>query len=202
MAPIFAIYLVWAVWCVTWFAATLWVSPTIKRAGVLGELLYRVLGIVGFVLLFGFYSNHYDMVYRFWRTPSGDFGWAMVALVVAGFAFSWWARATLGPLWSGTITRKNNHRIVDTGPYALVRHPLYIGITISVLATAIVHGTPTSFLGAALMALGFYSKARQEERFLRKELGPEAYDAYAKRVPMLVPFPKRAGIAHNVANKG
>jgi protein-S-isoprenylcysteine O-methyltransferase Ste14 len=188
MAPIFAIYLVWAVWLVTWFVAALWVGPTIKRAGVLREFLYRVLGIVGFVLLFGFYFNRYDMVYRFWRTPSGNFGWAMVALVAAGFAFCSWARVRLGPLWSGTITRKDNHRIVDTGPYALVRHPIYIGIMISVFATAIVYGTPTSFLGAALMALGFYTKARQEERFLRKELGPEAYDAYEKRVPMFVPF--------------
>ena len=198
MAPIFAIYLIWAVWAATWFVAALWVSPAIRRAGVLGELLYRVLGIVGFVLLFGFYSNRYDMIYRFWRTPSGNFGWAMAALVVAGFALAWWARVHLGPLWSGTITRKHDHHIVDTGPYALVRHPIYIGIALSVLATAIVQGTPTSFLGAVLMTLGFYEKARLEERFLRKELGPEAYDAYAKRVPMLVPFLKRADAAKRV----
>jgi protein-S-isoprenylcysteine O-methyltransferase Ste14 len=188
MAPIFTIYLVWAAWLVTWFAAALWASPTIKRTGFLSEFLYRVNGIVGFVLLIGFYSNHFDMVYRFWRTPTGTFGWAMVALVAAGFTFSWWARALLGPLWSGTITRKNNHRVVDTGPYAVVRHPIYTGISLSVLATAVAHGTPTSFLGAALMVLGFYAKARLEERFLRKELGPEPYDAYARHVPMLVPF--------------
>ena len=191
MTPLVAIYLVWAVWAVTWFVAALWVGPTIRRAGVLGELLYRVLGIVGFVLLFGFYSNRFDMIYRFWRTPSGNFGWAMTVLVVAGFALAWWARVHLGPLWSGTITRKRDHRIVDTGPYALVRHPIYIGISLSVFATAIVYGTPTSFLGAALMMLGFYAKARLEEGFLRKEMGPEAYDAYAKRVPMLVPFLNR-----------
>ena len=188
MAPIFAIYLVWTVWLVSWFAAALWVGPTIKRAGVLGELLYRVLGIVGFVLLFGFYINRYDMVYRFWRTPTGALGWAMVALVVAGFAFCWWARVHLGSLWSGTITRKNNYCVVDTGPYALVRHPIYTGMTLSVFATAIVQGTPTSVLGATLMVLSYYTKARLEERFLREELGPGAYDAYAKRVPMLMPF--------------
>jgi protein-S-isoprenylcysteine O-methyltransferase Ste14 len=70
----------------------------------------------------------------------------------------------------------------------LVRHPIYAGIVLATLATAVVSGTPSSFLGAALMTLGWYVKARIEEHFLREELGPEAYDSYARRVPMLVPF--------------
>jgi protein-S-isoprenylcysteine O-methyltransferase Ste14 len=191
MAPVFAIYLVWAAFVVTWFAATPWITPTIKRAGVLRGLLYWVLAIVGFFLLFGFYSNRYDMVYRFWRTLNGVLGWAMMALVVAGFAFTWWARVHLGPLWADPVTRKNNHRAAETGPYALVRHPVYTGLMLAAFATAIALGTPSSFVGAALMTAGWYVKAQMEERFLREELGPEAFDAYAKRVPLLVPFSNR-----------
>ena len=146
------------------------------------------MGIAGFLLLFGFYTSRYDIVYRLWRTPTGVLGWTMVGLAVAGFAFCWWARLQLGSLWSGTITRKHDHRVVETGPYALVRHPIYTGLTLSVIATDVVQGTPTSFLGAALMVAAYYIKARLEERFLRQELGPQAYGAYAKRVAMLVPF--------------
>ena len=188
MAPIFAIYLVWAFWLVSWWTAALWAGVTVKRAGLADELLYRVLGFVGFILLFGFFSNHYDMVYRFWRTPTGTFGWTLAALVTVGFAFTWWARIQLGTLWSSSVTHKSDHHVVNSGPYAIVRHPIYTGILLAVLATAFAYGTPSSFLGAALAALSFYIKARLEERFLRQELGPQAYGAYAKRVAMLVPF--------------
>jgi len=198
MAPLVAIYLLWGVWLLSWITARIWIAPTIKRAGVVPEILYRIVILAGIVLLFGLYSTGFEMKYRFWDPLRGVPGWVMLAPVLTGLAFSWWARAFLGPLWSGSITRKNNHRIVDTGPYALVRHPIYAGIILSLFATAVVLGTPTSFAGVALMVLAFYAKARREERYLREELGPEAYDAYAKRVPMLVPHLKRAGAAKRV----
>ena len=93
-------------------------------------------------------------------------------------------------VWSRWVVRKADHRIIQTGPYALVRHPIYTGISLAMLATAVMLGTAFSYLGAALFTLSFYLKARLEERFLREELGAEAYDAYARRVPMLVPFLK------------
>ena len=188
MAPIIAIYVVWAGWMVSWWTAAVWANPAVKHASLLQEIPHRLLTLAGAILLFGLYSNSYELTHRLWHTLTGWFGWVMVALAVLGFAFSWWARIHMGRLWSGTITRKTNHHVVDTGPYALVRHPIYAGIALATLATAIVSGTPSSFLGFVLMTLGWFVKARIEERFLREELGPEAYDSYARRVPMLVPF--------------
>ena len=189
MAPIVAIYVVWAGWMVSWWTAAVWANPAVKHASLFQEIPHRLLTVAGAILLFGFYSNHYDLHYQLWQHPlNGVAGWTMAVLVFAGFAFSWWARIHLGRLWSGTITRKTNHHVVDTGPYGLVRHPIYTGIALAVLATAIVSGTPSSFAGAALMIAGWYLKARTEEHFLREELGPEAYDSYARRVPMVVPF--------------
>jgi protein-S-isoprenylcysteine O-methyltransferase Ste14 len=107
---------------------------------------------------------------------------------VAGFAFAWWARIYLGTLWSGQVTLKPDHHIVDTGPYALVRHPIYTGILTAVLATMAAKGTLPGVAGAAIILVGVWMKARIEERWLRQELGAEAYDGYARRVPMLVPF--------------
>jgi protein-S-isoprenylcysteine O-methyltransferase Ste14 len=112
----------------------------------------------------------------------------MVAPAAASLLLTWWARVHLGRLWSDWITRKAGHHIVDTGPYRLVRHPIYSGLIAAAFATAIEKGTSFALLGAAIMSLAFYSKARREERFLRRELGEDAYDTYARKTAMLVPF--------------
>jgi len=83
---------------------------------------------------------------------------------------------------------KAGHQVVSTGPYGLVRHPIYSGLIFAVLATALQKGTRFAVLAVAVVTLAFSAKARREERFLRKELGEDAYDAYARKTPMLVPF--------------
>ena len=109
-------------------------------------------------------------------------------MTISGFAIAWWARVTLGRLWSGSVTRKVDHKIISVGPYRLVRHPIYSGLLLSVAATAALRGTVAAVLGAAAIGIGLFVKARVEERFLRNELGSERYDGYARRVPMLVPL--------------
>jgi protein-S-isoprenylcysteine O-methyltransferase Ste14 len=167
-------------------AEALWSSPAVKGAGVGRQLGYRFIVLVGVVLLFGFYHHDASSEIVVWRTTDRA-AWALDAVVAAGFAFTWWARVHLGRLWSSRVTRKEGHHVVDTGPYALVRHPIYSGIILASIATATLRGTAAAGAGAARLSYGWYVKARIEERFLRSELGP-AYDDYAKRVPMLIPF--------------
>jgi protein-S-isoprenylcysteine O-methyltransferase Ste14 len=91
------------------------------------------------------------------------------------------------------VTVKADHRVVDSGPYRIVRHPIYTGILLAVYATAALKGTVLGLVSAAIITLGIWMKARLEEGFLRGELGADAYDAYRRRVPMLLPFgPKGA----------
>ncbi len=198
MGPGAAIFIPWTVWAVTWIAAALWANRTLKRPGIGQEWLYRVVTLAGFVLLLGFagkYSQGHLAIYplggalgeRLWLLPR-NIGWAMVCLATAGFLFAWWARIYLGRLWSGSITRKEGHRVVDTGPYRFVRHPIYTGIIAAGIATAAVNGNGRSIAGALLLIIGYWLKARIEERFLRAELGAEAYDAYARKTAMLIPF--------------
>ena len=72
----------------------------------------------------------------------GDYGaYALVGVMLVGLALTWWARMQLGRLWSSAITRKEEHRLVETGPYALVRHPIYTGIITALLATAAIEAT-------------------------------------------------------------
>jgi protein-S-isoprenylcysteine O-methyltransferase Ste14 len=202
--PDAAIYIPWDIWVVSWMVASLWTARTIKRHGVGGDLLYRCLTLGGFVLLLApalrKSGGHIEIVNwtgilgaQIWPLPPLAVGWTMVALAAAGFLFAWWARIYLGRLWSGTITHKEGHVVVDKGPYRIVRHPIYTGIIAASVATVVTTGTLHALLGAVMLIVGYWLKARLEERFLRKELGPEAYDSYRRRVPMLVPFgPKSA----------
>jgi protein-S-isoprenylcysteine O-methyltransferase Ste14 len=204
LGPEAAIYLVWLVWVVSWIVAAAWSSRAQSRPGLGVEAAYRGLHVVGIVLLFFTASHAPGATGRPWEprftvpmppawtpplwTLPRAAAWGCVALSIAGFAFAWWARIHLGTLWSGSITRKADHRIVDTGPYGLVRHPIYTGVILALVGLAAMKATPAALLGAALITLSFWLKARFEEGFLSAELGQEAYAAYRRRVPMLVPF--------------
>ena len=142
------------------------------------ETLYRVLTVVGVALVFG-YNRFFSSERELWVTPM-PLGWSLVGLTVAGFLFCWWARLHLGRMWSSSVTRKSDHHIVDTGPYAFVRHPIYTGIITASAAMAADRGTVAGLVGLVLVIVGFWVKARLEERFLR--VGVERnYDAYTKR---------------------
>jgi protein-S-isoprenylcysteine O-methyltransferase Ste14 len=189
MTPIYTIYTLWGAWLVSWTVARLWSNRTEKRAGIGAELFSLVVLGVGTILLFAFPPPRYYVAQvQLWSL--GDaLNWILVALAVGGFWFAWWARIHLGRLWSDWgVTKKVGHHVVDTGPYRRVRHPIYLGIIVAAFATAIEKGTSFALLGAALIALAFYAKARREERFLRAELGEDAYDSYARKTAMLVPF--------------
>jgi protein-S-isoprenylcysteine O-methyltransferase Ste14 len=129
--------------------------------------------------------RRYDI--PFWELKHG-IGWLFVAIAVAGVLFMWWARLHLGRLWSSSVTRKSDHSVIDTGPYAIVRHPIYTGLLVAIGATVCVRASAQTVAGAALIATGIYIKAKIEEEFLRDQLDADAYDRYARRVPMLVPF--------------
>lgn len=188
MEPEHTIYAFWGAWLVSWTVAMLWTNRTEKRGGILAELLFRVLLGAGVILLFTLpASRPGNAQVQLWRL--GDaLKWILVVPTVAGLLFTWWARIQLGGLWSDWVVKKTGHHVVDSGPYRLVRHPIYAGLLLAAFATAIVEGTSFALLGAAIVTIAFYTKALREERFLRLELGDHVYDAYARKTAMLVPF--------------
>ncbi|HWF64777.1 MAG TPA: isoprenylcysteine carboxylmethyltransferase family protein [Rhizomicrobium sp.] len=181
-----AAYALWFFWLVTWGIAALWSAPTAKQPAWGMRLAHRIVLIVGVFLLFGILSPRHMAMTTLWHMPE-RWKWLMDGVIAAGIAIAWWARITLGKLWSADVARKQDHKVIESGPYALVRHPIYTGLLISAFATAAIEGTLLAWVGAALMTASWYWKARQEEDFLRAELGP-AYDDYAGRVGMLIPF--------------
>ena len=182
---------VWLVWWITWMIAAAWSDRAVKRPPRRSQIGYRLLAAGGAILLFGLFRHDVSAEGILWRSPD-LLSWLMVVVASAGLLFTWWARIHLGRLWSSSVGRKADHRVVDTGPYGIVRHPIYSGITLASIATAILRGTIVAWLGVLVMTLGWYVKARMEEEFLREELGVEAYGAYERRVPMLVPLVRRS----------
>jgi protein-S-isoprenylcysteine O-methyltransferase Ste14 len=108
-------------------------------------------------------------------------------LVAAGLAYAVWARVHLGGNWSGSVTQKEQHELVRTGPYAQVRHPIYTGLLLALLGSALACGEPRALAGLAIVVLAFVRKLRIEERFMG-ELFPQQYARYRAEVPALVPL--------------
>ena len=181
-----AFQVIWIAWVVSWVAASLWSGRTKKRAATRETWIYRIVIFAGAILIAPWTAQVLG------ERPAWQVGYygayGFVSVMLMGLALTWWARIHLGDLWSSAITRKEKHRLVESGPYAFVRHPIYTGLIIALLATAAIEATQMALLGALLIVLGLWVKARAEERFLSTELAPETYDSYRRRVPMLVPF--------------
>ncbi len=190
MRPGTAVIALWFCFAVSWIVTAMWSNTVDKRVGIKTELPYRVTLIVGGLVL-AVPAHNYVGPLRLWFVTRSE-AWVCIALIACGFAFSWWARIHLGALWSSGVTKKTDHRVIDTGPYGIVRHPIYTGILFAVYATAAVKGTVAGLVGAAIITLGLWMKARLEEGWLANELEAGAYERYGQRVPMLFPFgPKR-----------
>jgi protein-S-isoprenylcysteine O-methyltransferase Ste14 len=178
--------LIWVAWLVSWAVGSFFSGRTEKHVRTLDSLAYRIPILAGAVLLTPWTAQVLGERPLWHVGNSGTY--LLAGLTLAGSLFTWWARIHLGRFWSNAITRKEGHRIIDTGPYGLVRHPIYTGLIGAMLATGVAVATVTALLGALLIAFGLWQKARVEEGFLTVELGANAYGPYCRRVPMLVPF--------------
>jgi len=182
--------LIWLAWIVSWVVASFWSGRTKRHVRTWDSFAYRVPILLGAILFFPWTARALGETRIY---DPGNFGtYALASVVLLGISFTWWARIHLGRFWSNAITQKEDHRIVDTGPYGLVRHPIYAGLTLAILATGAAVATWSSLTGALLISFGQWQKARMEEGFLTAELGPEAYGPYCRRVPMIVPFLRRS----------
>lgn len=179
------------VFIVSWIAAARWAKQTLVGLPPRAQMpLYAGALLTGLLLAIAILMFPALRV-RLWKQNLW-FDWAMVAVCAIGFACCWWARLHLGNLWSAGVVLKEGHRVIDTGPYGIVRHPIYTGSIVAMFAFAAARARPFDVLIALLVTLFFTCKAWLEERFLRNEFGT-MYDAYRQRVPMLVPLLRLRG---------
>jgi len=177
--------ILWLFWLVYWLAAAQRTAANKRMETLLEGVSYRIPLAIGVFLMV------------FWRMPlllripalgtqSPLAAGTGLAFTVAGLCFAVWGRMHLGKYWSGRITLKENHRVIQTGPYAWVRHPIYSGLILALFGTAITLGTISAFAGFAFMLISFVRKLKIEETWLRYQFGAE-YEAYQNRVKALIP---------------
>lgn len=112
--------------------------------------------------------------------------WAGVGLCLAGFGFAVWARMNLGRNWGMPMSLRQDHELVTSGPYSYVRHPIYTGIMLAMIGSALAVGLLWLLLFALYFAYFLFS-ARTEERMMLAQF-PDTYPAYRRRTKMLIPF--------------
>jgi protein-S-isoprenylcysteine O-methyltransferase Ste14 len=108
-------------------------------------------------------------------------------LLALGLGVAVWARRHLSTYWSGTITIKSEHRLIRTGPYARVRHPIYSGFIVGMVGTALALGELRGFLAVLILIIAYCRKIQIEEAWLLQRFGEE-YRRYQRAVKALLPF--------------
>jgi len=176
-----------------WFVAALWIALVLYltitafqvRKGDSGHMGQRFLLLFAIIAAFVlprlkvFHFVNFAPV----KLPLSLIG---TLLSVAGMAFLVWGRIHLGKNWSQIVTIKENHKLVTSGPYRYVRHPMYGGGIVACFGSAIVIGGPFVFL---LLILGmlFLERVRAEDELLAHHF-PDEYPEYHKRTKALIPF--------------
>jgi protein-S-isoprenylcysteine O-methyltransferase Ste14 len=176
----------WVAWFLYWVICARNAKRTVRRES-LGSRAAHVLPLMVGILLVAL--PHLPGAVFATRILPETFGtyWVGVIMILLGLAFAVWARRHLGGNWSGTVTVKENHMLIRTGPYAWVRHPIYTGLLTAVLGTAVARGELRGVWAIAICTIAFVIKLRIEERWMREVFG-EAYERYRAEVPALVPL--------------
>jgi protein-S-isoprenylcysteine O-methyltransferase Ste14 len=181
--------LMWLAWGLYWFISARNVKRTVRRESVASRISHVLPLVVGVLLVAVPHLPSALFATRILPSTLTTY-WIGVAFVFMGLAFAVWARLHIGSNWSGTVTVKESHVLVRTGPYAWVRHPIYTGLLAAILGSAIERGELRGVWAVALCTFGFVLKLRIEERWMRQVFGAE-YERYSAAVPALIPLARR-----------
>ena len=171
---------------IVWLIAALFTKRTVRTEPPSSRLVQLGCAVLSVILL------------SFGRLPWGPLGIRVIprsfflgnaglALTIFGIAFAIWARFYLGRNWSGRVTLKEDHELIRTGPYAIVRHPIYTGFLVALTGTVIAIGEIRAILALAIVAAGLHYKSKTEERFMSEKFG-ERYATYRREVKSLIPY--------------
>jgi protein-S-isoprenylcysteine O-methyltransferase Ste14 len=174
----------WLIWWVYWLISARFTARTKSSESWLARMTHLVpLGLAFFLI---FHDPHdaivYGILYRVrWAQAVG------IAVTAAGLLFAVWARVHLGKYWSAMITLKDEHKLIRSGPYRFVRHPIYTGFIAGAIGSAITIGSGDAWVGVAILVPTCLVKIWREEKFLATEFGEE-YLQFCSDVAMIVPF--------------
>ena len=181
----------WYVFVAYWLVSWLRVEPTKAREKSVDRFITLVVVVVAYELLFGPWLRIGPLRLRF--VPQETWiAWLGIGMTCMGVALAIWARYCIGVYWSARVTLKEGHRLIRSGPYAVIRHPIYTGMLLGMVGAALVAGEVRGILAVVLLVLAHSRKAMREEKLLTQEFGEE-YARYRQSTGFLFPRPWARG---------
>jgi len=180
-----AIVYAWMIFCVYWLVSSWRVKRTARAESWLVRLPHIIAMIVAYLFLFNRRLRLGPLGGRFYPENPNWFA-VGVLLTWAGIAFAIWARIHIGQYWSARITLKEDHKLIRTGPYAFVRHPIYTGLLMATIGTAIALGRWQGLISVAIILTAHIRKAKKEEELMLANFG-ETYQDYRRHTGFLIP---------------
>ena len=176
----------WIVWLLIWLFASFSVKRSVRQEDPLSRLGNTVPIWIGAFLLA--VNPSWLGPLRFRLIPQDLTSYAIgAALTFIGLGFAVWARYHIGRNWSGVITLKEDHALVRSGPYALVRHPIYSGLMLAIIGSAIARGDMAAVLAIIAVLYAVLRRVQIEESWMNETFG-SAYADYKASTPALIPF--------------
>ncbi|HKW89677.1 MAG TPA: isoprenylcysteine carboxylmethyltransferase family protein [Candidatus Acidoferrales bacterium] len=180
-----SIQIAWAATFLYFVVSALLTNRIKKRETVSGQVLDRILLLGGYLLLFSGLPMH-GIPNQHFLQPRASLQIAGAALTYLGLPLTIWSRACLGRYWSVVVALKQDHRLIQSGPYSMIRHPLYSGIILAAIGMTLCVTTWSSLLGAGLLLVCFERRALKEDAFLAGEFGAE-FEVYRQHTGRLLP---------------
>lgn len=158
----------WAAFLLYWWLMSGKVKTATYAQSSTARSIYLFFLLLGFVLLYAPFAAIGPLRYQIFQVSqwSGMIG-AIASILGVGFAI--WARKTLGDNWSGNVTLKKEHELIQSGPYKIVRHPIYAGFELCFLGAAITTGQLKGFAGLLIIFFNHLQKIKLEEEIMRKQ---------------------------------
>ena len=182
----------WIIFVLYWFISARSVKPIQETRGWLGGNWYPILYLIGFLFMINFrflgrLGIPTNKLATLLLPDTTVLNSIIVILLIAGLIIAIVARRTLARNWSVAVALKEDHELITTGPYKYVRHPIYTGMLLMILGTALSVATLGACIGFFIILVGVLLKLRQEEALLTKHFA-QGYLSYKKRTRTLIPF--------------
>jgi protein-S-isoprenylcysteine O-methyltransferase Ste14 len=180
-----AVQLLWSLLLAYWMFAAWKAKPARQRESAVASLLRTALTVFVFVFLFSPIAQNTWLARRF-LPRSQVLSVLGLALTAVGIGLAIWARYVLGRNWSAAITLKHSHELIRTGPYTRIRHPIYSGVILALIGTALVIGEWRALVAVVVLFVSWLAKARKEESLLAREFGA-AFEEHRLHTGMFLP---------------
>jgi protein-S-isoprenylcysteine O-methyltransferase Ste14 len=175
----------WLIFTLYWFVSAWRVNRMRAREPLLQRLTYVLPVLAALVLVYWGDAQFPFLGRRIipgvpWIADAG------VAITAAGVAFAIWARNHIGRYWSGSVSLREGHQLIRSGPYSRIRHPIYTGILLALVGTVVALGTYRELTILLIVLAGFVVKAKREEALLSREFGA-AFDEHRRQTGFFLP---------------